>query len=307
MTIKPRNITIFEGPDGAGKTTVARAYVELTGARYVHFDAMPRINKGLGRIYVEAMLPALLGYQDVVMDRSWLSEAPYAAIFRDGNVRTSLASRRMLERLALRCGAVVVQCYPPWEAVLASYRARRHLEMLESEEQLRHVYELYATRTTGLATVTYDYTTADKDLTNLVWDIDDSRFPLHPVGQATAGNLLAPHVLIGQSYAERKAHDAFYQWPFASFSGNGCSQWLTNYLIQADISEYQLLWCNADQDLTWMEGLDDVKIIALGNVAHDRLLQLGHDAVLVPHPQVWRRFNTQQLYPLAFYLDRGFI
>ena len=42
MTLS-RELTIFEGPDGAGKTTLAKAYAELTGARYVHFGPLPRV------------------------------------------------------------------------------------------------------------------------------------------------------------------------------------------------------------------------------------------------------------------------
>ena len=63
-----RRLTIFEGPDGSGKSTAAQAYAEATKAKYVHFPALPQVDKSLGRIYVEAMLPALLGYQDVVFD-----------------------------------------------------------------------------------------------------------------------------------------------------------------------------------------------------------------------------------------------
>ena len=79
-----KKLTIFEGCDGSGKTTAAREFAEQTGAKYVHFHNLPRIKKGLGRMYVEAMLPALLGYQEVVFDRSWLSETPYGEAFREG-------------------------------------------------------------------------------------------------------------------------------------------------------------------------------------------------------------------------------
>jgi polyphosphate kinase 2 (PPK2 family) len=113
--IDSKVLTIFEGPDGSGKTTAAREYAEQTGARYVHFPALPRVKHGLGRMYVEAMLPALLGYHDVVFDRCWLSETPYGEAFREGQDRLTQADRRMLERLALRCGAVVVKCLPEWD------------------------------------------------------------------------------------------------------------------------------------------------------------------------------------------------
>src|SRR5882757_4772670 len=102
------SLTIFEGPDGSGKTTAAKAFAAEMGARYVHLPQFKRVTTGLPRMYLEAMLPALLGYQDVVMDRCWLSEVPYGRVFRDGADRVGEISRHMLERVALRAGALVV-------------------------------------------------------------------------------------------------------------------------------------------------------------------------------------------------------
>ena len=77
-------LTIFEGPDGGGKTTAAEKYAKETGAQYVHFGPLPHVKDSLARVYVEAMMPAILGLQDVVFDRSWLSEIPYGTAFRGG-------------------------------------------------------------------------------------------------------------------------------------------------------------------------------------------------------------------------------
>lgn len=292
-------LTIFEGPDGGGKSTAAHAFADATGARYVHFPALPRVNKGLGRMYVEAMLPALLGYQDVVFDRCWLSEMPYGVAFREGQDRLTSASRRMLERLAMRCGAVVVRCQPAWEVVKANYLGRRHLEMLDNEHQLRTVYDLYAEQLTDLPELVYDYT--KKDLLTapkLIDGVEAMRFPRHRLDVASAGNWGGRFVFVGQSFAERKDNDAFYQWPFASFSCEGCSQWLADQLDSAGVGENQILWLNADQDLSILYGLDDATVVALGNEAYDQLYRLKILAHVVPHPQSWRRFSAKQPYPL---------
>lgn len=288
-----KKLTIFEGPDGSGKSAAAQKYAELTGARYVHFSALPRVGKSLGRIYVEAMLPALLGYQDVVFDRSWLSELPYGVAFREGKDRLTPASRRMLERLAMRCGAVVVRCDPGWEAVKANYLSRKHIEMLDNEHQLKTVYDLYAEQTTDLPELVYNY--ADHPTAPCLL-IEKRRMTQHPLNVASAGNWGAKIVLVGESFAERKDQDAFYQWPFASFSGEGCSQWLTDQL--GEVAESDLLWLNADQDLSVLYDLQPEKVIALGNQAYDQLYRLKITAATVPHPQSWKRFNTRQRYPL---------
>jgi thymidylate kinase len=295
-----KKLTIFEGPDGGGKSTAAQAYAEATGAKYVHFSALPRVNHGLGRVYVEAMLPALLGYQDVVFDRCWLSEVPYGIAFREGKDRLTNASRRMLERLAMRCGAVVVRCQPCWDAVRLCYMSRRHLEMLTNEEQLKTVYDLYSEQVTDLPELVYDYTT-DGDLfatQKLGFEIDHLRMPQHPLYLASAGNWDGRVVLIGEAFAERKDQDAFYQWPFASFSNEGCSQWLTNQLDSIDMGEQDLLWLNADQDLSVLHDLQHERVIALGTKAHEQLYRLKIVAATVPHPQAFKRFNAKQRYPL---------
>lgn len=300
------NLTIFEGPDGSGKSTAAKQYAKETGARYVHFPALPRVGTNLARMYVEAMLPALLGYQNVVFDRSWLSEVPYGIAFRGGKDRLGHAARRMLERLALRCRAVVVQCDPGWYAVQANFCERKHLEMLDSTSQLLTVYELYQAQTTALPRVFYNYQLDDGSYHSCISRKADtnSRSKGHSLDQASAGNLGGPIVLVGEAFGERKDNDAFYQWPFASFSKGGCSQWLTEQLDSINITEDKLFWINADQNLEVLydDSFFGSKIFALGDKAYKELYNLKIPAIGVPHPQYWKRFKGDEPYPLLEHL-----
>lgn len=295
-----RKLTIFEGPDGGGKSTAAEAYAKYVGAKYVHFGPLPNVKDGLARMYVEAMLPALLGYQDVVFDRCWLSEVPYGSAFRDGADRLGHSAVRMLERLALRCGGTVVYCLPEWTTVRNNYLSRKEIEYLQNEDQLQHVYEVYASQTTDLPSVFFDYTT-DRSDSPFYIDLSDKvearRQRRHPLSVATAGNWDADVVLVGESFAERKDQDPWYQWPFASFSNQGCSQWLTKQLNSIGISERDLLWVNADQDLSSVIGAEK-QVIALGTSASQSLLVSGIVHERIPHPQSWKRFNGKQRYPL---------
>jgi len=301
LTHITKTLTIFEGPDGSGKSTLAKEYAAFLKAEYVHFPALPRVTKGLARMYVEAMLPALLGHRDVVFDRSWLSELPYGVAFREGFDRMTAASRRMLERLAMRCGAVVVRCDPGWEAVRACYIKRRHLEMLADVGQLRVVYDLYRQQPTALPTVLYDYVNDDG---KVFIRIVDKRMPSHLLDVRSAGNWDAEYVLVGDSFGERKDTDPFYQWPFASFSNEGCSQWLAEQLDYAHIGEFGLLWVNADQlePLAAVNNLTEKRIIGLGDIATAKIRELQLPGRSVPHPQFWRRFNNRRPYPLVQYL-----
>lgn len=295
-------LTIFEGADGSGKTTAAKEFAEKTGARYVHFGAFPgAVN--IGRFYVEAMLPALLGYQDVVFDRSWLDELPYGQAFRHGADRIGPAGRRMLKRLAMRCGALVVLCSPPWEKCRDNYLSRRHIEYLKDEDQLRHVYDYFASGKGAVEAYPlnypYDYTKEafpDPDI------LDRSRMPRHPLSIQTAGNWLASTVLVGEKFTEPGDTDTFYQWPFASFETGGCSRWLATQLDDGEIPEHTLLWVNSDQDLTTIHHPTRRKYIALGSVAVAKLEKLGWPYEVFSHPQRHKRFFFNQPYPLIEFL-----
>lgn len=295
-------LTIFEGPDGGGKTTAAIEFAEATGARYVHFGPLPNVKEGLARIYVEAMMPALLGYQDVVFDRSWLSEVPYGLAFRNGRDRLGDLSRRMLERLAFRCGAVVIYCLPRYNVVRSNYLSRKEIEYLENESQLQHVYETYASQATHLPRRYFDY---KKDGGLHAADITRVRAPCHDITVLSAGNWAAPNVIVGQDFGNHKNQDAFYQWPFASFSDQGCSRWLTGQLEMTGVLESDLLWVNADQDLKRIiEPGTHKGIVALGAAAAQALDVAGFECQTVPHPSYWRRFSATHEYPLNKFFRR---
>lgn len=292
-------VTIFEGPDGSGKTTLARAFAAATGARYVHCGPLPHLRQGLARAYAEAMLPAALGHQDVVLDRCWLSEPPYGRAFRGGLDRLGRTRTRMLERLAARCGATVVLCLPPYDTVRANYLARRKREMLETEAQLRQVYASYEEQLrTDLPTLTYDYGTDERGLSGLIEAVQLIRPHRHLTTVASAGFWHAPVALVGEAFGEPKEHDPLYQWPFASFTGGGCSEWLTQQLELEGIAERQLLWVNADQDLGLLDTVERKLVVALGAKAEAALYRDKIVGRAAPHPQAWKRFNHGQRYPL---------
>ena len=294
-------LTIFEGPDGGGKTTAARSYAELTGAVYFHLGPFPRLSTNLARMYVEVLMPAVLGHRAVVLDRSWLSEKIYGQVFRNGTDRLGIETVRIIERLAFRCQTLVVLCVPRWEAVLGSFRRRKGEEMLDREEQLRQVYDLYdKSFATSLPTVRWDY--EQTPLNAMLFEGDRERPLPHPAKLRTAGNWDAGVVLVGEDFAELKDQDAFYQWPFGSLSGAGCSRWLAKQLDEAGIGENQLLWINADNSDEDLHRVvcDAREIITLGTKAEMRMRALGYTDVVhaAPHPQFWRRFHRHQPYPL---------
>lgn len=303
-------LTIFEGVDGSGKSTAARDYARQTGALYVHCGPFPGIGDSqLARFYAEAMMPAILGYQDVVMDRSWISEAIYGTVHRQHD-RVAIGAR-LLERLAWRCSAVLVHCHPPYDVVLKNWAARKGDEYLQQEQSLRRVYAGYQAGQdlvplSSLNTVTHDYTKLTSSYHSLATAIALLRRPPHHVDFCTAGNYAASVLLVGEKFTDATNADPWYQWPFGSFSGGDCSRWLASRLEEADVGEDRLFWANADMDLPtilkrWDERREASRriIIALGDAAGAALYAAGERCFLrAPHPQFHKRFRTKEPYAL---------
>lgn len=305
MTQRCKRVTIFEGPDGSGKTTAAERFAKATGARLVHCGPLPRVtHRTLGRYYLEAMAPALDGYQDVVLDRSWLSEPVYGQAFRGGQDRLGPAGRRLLERIAMRCSARVVLCRPRYE-VCAETWAKRHgagQEYLEREAQLQEVYRLYGALETELPMMKFDYTVSE--------DLTAARAYLgggeeHEVGVHSAGRLDARVLLVGEALAATTDSDWLQSFPLCGLHPAGYSRWLAEGLRGAGIAERDLLWTNASAPgaRTLVErALDgNMEIIALGGVATD---WIGDESTKTfSHPQTWKIFHHDTPYPLLAHLQ----
>jgi len=320
-TRQTKRLTIFEGPDGAGKSTIARAYAEQTGARYVHFGPLLHVTTGLMRMHAEAMLPAVLGYQDVVFDRSWLSEYPYSTVFRGGRDRMGPVYTRMLERLALRCGGAVVLCLPEQSVAVDNYIRRRDAggEYLQKVEQLEKVYDIYTTLKAShrqqdpryrnsLPTVVYNYEDYHGESIGitagyLVHQLEMMRTWPHDAESTSAGNANAPIVLVSGPFSEHGNLDTYHQWPFSDYSKAGSSWWLSYQLCKTNVDEIDLYWRTTDRDLSFLQNSRH-KIIALGHMAETALMtQITRPFAKVDHPEHWSRVRSCEPYPLLSLLQ----
>lgn len=299
------SLVIFEGPDGGGKTSAAKKYAERTGSALVHLGPFKNVGVGaLARLYAEAMMPAVLGHCDVVMDRCWISEEPYGRAFRNGLDRLGVHHRRILERLALRCQTQVVLMLPPWSTVRENFNRRRGEEMLKTYDQLEQVFNWYGPDGGYHSALPTSFRNYLQD--SLGSGFDTFATEAHPIEFPTAGNILARAVIVGESFAEHQNADPLYRWPFASFDDPGCSTWLSRRLEEAKIGEENLCWVNADAPSHVLKDLAErvtypatvPTVYALGKLASDRLTTLRIAHRPFDHPQYWRRFHSTLDYPL---------
>lgn len=255
-----KRLIILEGPDGAGKTQLAKALHRADpDAHYVHSGPFPEISDGgaLARVYADAMRPAVEGSANVIMDRCWLSERPYGAVFRSGADRLG-ARTRILERLAWRCQTLVVRCLPPWEQIAENFGRRR--EMLDNTDQLRAVYDLYADDATWGSLPRVDMNPLDNSD-----DYNDGYVHQsvaiyasisHFTDCATVGNLRGRVLLVVSETTESQLMR------------------LTEQLEADGVSEHDLYWAPADELTPAVIHLA-IPIVAIGESARRRLESIG--------------------------------
>lgn len=309
-------LTIVEGPDGAGKTTLIEAWKKEANVTVVHHGAYLN-ESAIAHLYMSSLRDAHGAEGHVVFDRSWLAEPIYGRAFRDGVDRIGPERARMLERCALALNAIVVMCLPPITRCVANWESRREREYLTRVEALHDVWAGYAQLLTemrndrhALQVVRYDYTIHARprlDTPSLA-----ALRSGHPIEHTGAGAWRPGEValLIGDQINANVVHGDTWRPPFVSFNEGGCSAWLARGLESHGISERSLYWVNSSStagaplDASFVDALRPKKIIALGRQAAHWCIENSLVFDDVPHPQFWKRFHYNKPYPL-FELLKG--
>jgi transposase-like protein len=103
-------IFVLEGPDGAGKTTLAMALKEMLGARYLHLTYRWKDKMHLYHYSAIRVAGHMAQHQPVIIDRWWPSEIVYADAYRGGSKFTK--HYFLLELIASKIGLTYVMCLP---------------------------------------------------------------------------------------------------------------------------------------------------------------------------------------------------
>src|SRR5688572_22092161 len=104
-------IICLEGPDAAGKTTLAKYFKDHHGAHVIH--ATYRFKKNVPTYHLQQLLEAVALSQRgklVILDRNWISECIYAEVFRGGHKWPSVTRR--MHRLFEKLSVLTILCLP---------------------------------------------------------------------------------------------------------------------------------------------------------------------------------------------------
>lgn len=131
---------VLEGPDGAGKTTLAGLLRERYDSSYEHAGPPGTTSSAA---LAAAYVAALFSSPGVVMDRWALGETVYGPLFR-GKSLISPAEWRALASLLDATHTPLVVCLPRRETCLANWQARIEHERFKDRAQVLKVYDAYA-------------------------------------------------------------------------------------------------------------------------------------------------------------------
>jgi uracil-DNA glycosylase len=286
--IPTRSHVIIEGPDGAGKTTLARRLCDAYGYEYHHEGPPPEdALHHYARLLTSAPKPT-------VFDRFHLGELVYGPLLRGQN-RLGPGGITLMHRLIRALGINVVLCLPTWETCLDNNR--RKSEMIKDDATLHEAYErwirVFISHNVNLQR--YDYTRPEDGLVL-------RKLSACPPG--VVGNPEARYLFIGEQ------PNGTLDLPF--FSTHNSSLFLNDALRQAGFREKDVAFTNARNARGETRNLVDLAalmpnvgvVIALGKVATVEWSRQAWETgeaeeptwifASVPHPQFWKRFHARE-------------
>lgn len=283
---------ILEGPDGAGKTTLARQLCAELDMDYHHEGPPPAERSALehyGGIFAGAKRPT-------VFDRFFLGETVYGPLLRGGS-SLDPQDLTLLGRLMWGSGTLTIFCDPGSDVCFANNKLKA--ELINDEALLVRAYEAWQA-TWELAgpygpRATYNYSS------------EHCRHFSQFIGQWRYEHRALPDGVIGSPYAETlfvgEQCNGHFELPF--FGRERSSGYLNDRIKDAGFVEGKIALTNALKvNCEWRDlrqvvaRLSELKtVVLLGKQAAQSVKNNPLPFVKVfelPHPQYWRRFHAQQ-------------
>lgn len=276
---------IIEGPDGAGKTRLARELCARYGMGY-HHEGPPPPGVDLTAYYAKLLVNAT---RPTVFDRLYLGELVYGPLLRGGS-RVSAYDLRMLHRLVVGTGSTVVTCLPDFCVCLENNQAKT--ELITDQVTLRDAYDAWDLVFNAVMTIPNRQPHSYTRQVGPFLVRDKSRLPEGCVGSPTAKILFVGEQANGD-----------LDLPF--FRTGRSSVYLNRALSDAGVPEADLALVNTLNRLSRPNDLPFVisqmpvlrTVVALGKIAAIRLKQNCPpfvNVIEIPHPQYWSRFHAAE-------------
>lgn len=278
---------ILEGPDGAGKTTLAQDLVNHIPFLQIHHEGVPE-----RRDLLQYYAALLIEKDDHVFDRLHVGELVYGPIVRGQEFLGGQLGLRLMKRLIVALDARVIYCLPEYEVAELNWRVKHSekIEYVANVELYGRIYDRYAI-----------LSLMDDTTKHLVYNY--KMFPPRTVREFVVSDsrVALPGVVGDPNKASTMfvgdiANHPTLDLPF--FSTENSSRYLYDCLEDAGWSDDEHLMINAFKPDGYPRDLISAwvwagypKVVALGGRASARLKHhaIPHDKL--EHPAYWKRFH----------------
>jgi len=288
-------VVILEGPDGGGKTTLAKHF-ESIGFTYLH-EGPPPLSCDLIDYYKMRLYQALIHDVDCVFDRLHLGETIYGSIMRN-NDRLGLNGVNLFERVARSKAVFQYLCLPSQPTLEANFKEK----IKEKDDYVKSWSNFFAIRDR------YDEVNAIFKWPIYNYEIDSpdkiAEYIVNPVRQVflpsgAIGSIDAEILFIGDV-----PNHPWVDLPF--FALTGSSGYFNEALALTGLAENQVAISNAyspdgkGHDLHQLIAcLPRLRyVLVMGNVAEHwvkfkkhEFNKLGLHLVKISHPSYLKRFR----------------